>query len=840
MGSHDFSDLSHFSVDVLAELEHRGLYDPEQESWSDLTPDERRERLLDLYSRLQETFDGIHDEFTSRYDLDFDEDHEIARRIWHARSSSVLVDFDVDDDDEAGHRLLQHLQDFYLYDPEVEIWNELPVEEQHDRLESLGDLQTAATDLRTLRSELEDYLRESLPDAIISTGGPASPGADFVRLALDVLDATVAQLPNGEDREGQRRMCELVAKTLASGKPFKAGDGLPHQDAGADAVQPRQVEHLAVQAGTGIGKTFAYGVPAALTESPVVIATATKALQDQLHDDDMPRITRAVHSLTGTRPKVAVLKGRENYICCKRVDLLRGEPEAEEGPLKRLIDFAANTEAGDRADLDFEPAPEDWSEVSVSSAECLGKTNCSFGDTCFTEIARDEAAEADVIIVNHALYSLYLSKGGTLLPSHEAVIIDEAHQFVQSVQSVADIAISQTLIGPIIRLAREKCADAVIDRVNDATSELSAAILDRQKERQAVPHIELAEGKSRLALALQVLEARLVDLQSAVNEDRHRQLSFDVADASEHSMLLNLIDSVLDDFRAIGHEVCGGEAPTTGFCVHAEKQSIPAFCGIKLSVSDYVDERINDRPAVLTSATLDTRIVEQLGIAERCSYETMKSPFDYETHALLYLPKRLPALNDKFRDKSILEVVRELCASCDGGSLVLFTSWDALERIHHLLSRTRSHGVYRQGEQYTNAQLIHKLRTEPKTVVCATKTFWNGVDLPGDALHLLVIDKIPFPAYTKPPHVVLDAHLKAHGKSGFDELSVPQAARELAQGLGRLIRSTSDQGVAVVLDSRLTTADYRHRVLELVPPMKRTHDFKEAVSFLEGIGSVPC
>lgn len=648
---------------------------------------------------------------------------------------------------------------------------------------------------------------------------PDNPPDADAEEALKVLEATVDQLADGEVREGQRKMCTLVAKALAN------------------------ADHIAVQAGTGVGKSLAYGAPAGLQDQRVVISTATKALQDQLKNTDLPMITKAVRTVTSREPVVAMLKGRSNYLCRNRVERLRGLPAARLEHLRRIIHFADHTSSGDKADLDFLPDEKTWRHVSVTSTECLGKSECEFGETCFTELARRRAGEADVVVVNHALYAWGLARGGNTIPFHQAVVIDEAHEFVGYVRNVASLTISQSRLDDLARQARDKCDPEVLDELRAAGAKLTEALAGRRDDLPRVRRQELAAGESEVAVALRVAEHHVRELLAAVNSDLEQTLDLQWDDdISEHRMLRNAITSLIDDFLVVKRTAASSDAQNLVFIVQKEgRRGTPEFHGVPLSVGDFVREHLHPGVSVvLTSATLDRGLPHDLGIGDSCRHEAVESPFDYEENSLLYVPPGLPEPNREEYRERMLCLMKTLIGEAGGRTLALFTSWKALHECYDDMTGKDAGlpddiHVYRQGGELTNHDLVKRLRTDPTTVVCATMTFWQGVDIPGDGLELLILDKLPFPAPFEPMHRALAEHLEEYGGDAFKEMSLPHAAVMLAQGLGRLIRKKEDRGVAVVLDPRLALKEYRHRLLELVPPMRRTTRLDDALEFLRDL-----
>jgi ATP-dependent DNA helicase DinG len=572
----------------------------------------------------------------------------------------------------------------------------------------------------------------------------------------------------------------------------------------AEALEAR--EHLLAEAGTGTGKSLAYLVPALDSGLRVVVSTATKALQEQLLGKDVPIAAAAL----GRDVTVAVLKGRQNYVCRRALhgfELLGSElfarPEDAEG-FDSLRPWLEETKTGDRAELHFEPSDSLWGELAVGADRCLGR-RCPFHSDCFSEGARERAAHADLVIVNHALYFADLGvrqrlDGAGVLPEHDAVIFDEAHRMEETASTWLGGRVGRALLG---RLARD------LDRAcREAETPLPARELDHV-ERAAVALFDEvcpAQGRQRLRhppleLGL-ALRDRLVDLAEAL------------AGRTDE------LDAVAR--RAAGHagdvEACL-EEDELARVAWAEPDAV-AWAPVDVSVQ--LRERLwGEGPtAVLVSATMTVDddfgfIRDRLGL--RAARDVcVGSPFDFASQALLYLPTVMPAPRTPGALERIAEETAGLCRLSQGRALVLTSSYRALDAIAAHLRTRITQDVLAQGDA-PRERLLERFREQVDSVLVATATFWQGVDVPGEALSLLVIDKLPFSPPDDPLVEARCERIAAEGGDWFADYSLPSAVLQLRQGFGRLIRTRADRGVVAILDPRLRTRPYGTTFLDSLP-----------------------
>lgn len=653
-------------------------------------------------------------------------------------------------------------------------------------------------------------------------GGLRSPGVTRSAVA-DALARVVAALPGGgEARPGQVRMAEAVAEAVASGR------------------------HLVVRAGTGTGKTLGYLVPTILAGKRVVVATATRALQDQLATKDLPFLERHL----GRRFRWALLKGRANYVCVQRLAELQpatgddgpdGTPVAAprrpgRGPrpgdqlrldglaeradaeeLAAIAAWAATTRTGDRSELEVEPGEATWAAVSTTSRDCPGAARCPRGDRCFAEAARARAAEADVVVVNLHLYGLDLASGGAILPEHDVVVIDEAHVLEDVVSATTGVEIGAGRFTHLAGMLRGLLAEAgdTVTGVVDAGGVLAGALRPHRDQRLTAP---LPDG---LAGALAAVRRRVEVAQAAL-----RNIPDDAADdvSARAIRARQAATSLLDDLDAVAAPTDADVLFVTG------PDHAPVLRLAPLDVTGLLRERLwSQRTAVLTSATLPPGIGPRLGLPQRADeLLDVGSPFDYRSNGLIYCAAHLPRPTDPRWADAAIDEIGALVEAAGGRTLALFTSYKAMHRAAEVLRERLPHPIVVQGEQPKPA-LVERFAREPETCLFATTSFWQGIDVPGPSLSLVTIDRLPFP---RPDDPLLQARRERAGPGAFLAIDVPRAATMLAQGIGRLIRTATDRGAVAVLDPRLATARYGPKIVATLPPMRRTRDRAEIEAFL--------
>ncbi len=583
--------------------------------------------------------------------------------------------------------------------------------------------------------------------------------------------------------------------------------------------------HLVVQAGTGTGKSLAYLVPAISSGKQIIVATATKALQDQLFAKELPFLQEH-----GEEPfTFEVLKGRSNYLCVQRADEVEDAAQqqtldvlaerASDQELSELLEWSLETSSGDRADLRFEPSPEAWSAVSISSVECPGAGKCPRGEDCFAEAARLAASVADVVVVNTHLYGIDLAAGGAILPDHEVVILDEAHQLEDTISSTSGIEMSAGRFAALARVTRAILEDR--DLVEDLEaagirlSEVLARDVDRRIRRLTDDELVAAldTGRRRAAAVIEALK-KVPD--SAPLDTKTRKVRANQA-ATHLVADIEMIEA------AGGPDVVWVEGPA----------SRPTLRLAPLDVGEVLRERLwGEHTAVLTSATIPPHLAERLGL-DPGEFEAIDvgSPFDYEANAALYCAASLPEPRSPRYEEAMHEELCALIAAAGGRTLALFTSWRAMDAAAEALDGDLP-GVLLTQRDLPKPALIRAFQDDESSSLFATMGFWQGVDVPGPSLSLVTIDRLPFP---RPDEPLLQARRELARQDAFATVDLPRAATMLAQGAGRLIRTADDTGVVAVLDSRLASAGYRWELVNALPPMTRTKERAEVVAFLEAL-----
>ena len=598
----------------------------------------------------------------------------------------------------------------------------------------------------------------------------------------------------GETRDGQIRMAEAVAEAVALERP------------------------LVVQAGTGTGKTWAYLVGSLLDGRPrrVVIATATKALQDQLAGKDLPTVAAAK-----LRPGLtwAVLKGRSNYLCRQAAAEAAREADMPTLPgadtrgigaeVTRLLAWAETSQTGDRAELDFEPRPQAWSSVSVGSEECPGANACPSGGSCFAEAAYERAREADVIVVNLHLLGAHVASGGFVLPEHDVVIVDEAHETEDVLAGALGVTITPGRVGAVARLT----PGSAIVRHRDSLERALTPFTDKRLAKGAAGEPAVAEALADLA---QVVREERGGLRSAPPNETADQKARRERAAKALDTLASDVDTVLgagDDYVTWVESAGAANQPAL--------RVSPVDVGAELSKVLW-----SSATPILTSATIPPGIAARLGLAGAAAELDVGSPFDYRTQSLLYVP-RLPDVRNPRHEAAAHAELEFLLSAAGGRTLALFTSWRAMRAAKAALDGRLPYTLLAQ-DDLPKPALIEQFRTDLTSCLFATMGFWQGVDVPGDACSLVVIDRLPF---ARPDDPVAEARRERAGPAAFSVVDVPHAAIRLAQGAGRLIRSATDRGVVAVLDPRLAEASYRPAILGALPPMRRTRDRADVTAF---------
>jgi ATP-dependent DNA helicase DinG len=617
--------------------------------------------------------------------------------------------------------------------------------------------------------------------------------------------------------------------------------------------------HLAVQAGTGTGKSLAYLVPAmqlaASKRGPVVVSTATIALQRQLVDRDLPRLADALREPLGRTPEFAILKGRNNYLCLNK---LRNGPEDEQDSLfdaptsqlgahiKRLHQWAASTTTGDRDEIVPGVPDQAWRQVAVTARECLGPGRCPFGIQCFSERARRMAAESDVVVTNHALLAIDTLGEGGILPEHRVVIVDEAHELVDRVTSVATGELSAYAIDFAVRRTGRLADEAEIARLSEAGNALTPLLATLPGGRMDQLDQGLAATLAALRDAAVACAAQVRKIASAKDDDADpaevTAAQTALVSLEELAIVADRMITAFDQPISEREEVVWLDRPDDW----ADNTRPASLHVAPLEVGEVLAEHLfADKTVVLTSATLTlggsfTPLARQWGLdASAAGTEwagiDVGSPFAHGRSGILYVAKHLPPPSRDGLPPEYLEELWELIKAAGGRTLGLFSSMRAAKAAAAAMRESLTYPVLCQGDDST-MQLVKEFAADEPTCLFGTLSLWQGVDVPGPSLRLVVIDRIPFPRPDDPLASARTRAADARGGSGFMEVSANHAALLLAQGAGRLLRSMDDRGVVAILDPRLVTKRYGEYLRASLPPFWQTTDPQVVRGALQRLG----
>jgi ATP-dependent DNA helicase DinG len=664
--------------------------------------------------------------------------------------------------------------------------------------------------------------------------------------------ASLSQMPSptSDSQAGESPDPESpVQSLLASAVSAIGGTERSGQTVMAQAVWDAMTDgtHLAVQAGTGTGKSLAYLVPAmqlaANKRGPVIVSTATIALQRQLVDRDLPRLTDALRTPLGRTPEFAILKGRNNYLCLNK---LRNGPEDQQDSLfdaptsqlgahvKRLHQWAASTANGDRDELVPGVPDQAWRQVAVTARECLGVHRCPFGVQCYSERARKMAAGADVVVTNHALLAIDTLGEGSILPEHRVVIVDEAHELVDRVTSVASGELSAYAVDFAVRRTGRLADEGETARLSEAGNALSPLLATLPGGRMD----QLDQGLGATLAAL-----RDAAMACAVQVRKIASMKDDDADPAEVTAAQTALVSLEEVATVADRMVTAFDQPI------AEREEVvwldrpedwsdstrPASLHVApLEVGEVLAEHLfADKTVVLTSATLTlggsfAPLARQWGldasaIGNEWAGIDVGSPFTHGRSGILYVAKHLPPPSRDGLPPEYLDELWELIKAAGGRTLGLFSSMRAAKAAAAAMRESLPYPVLCQGDDST-MQLVKEFAADEPTCLFGTLSLWQGVDVPGPSLRLVVIDRIPFPRPDDPLASARTRAADARGGSGFMEVSANHAALLLAQGAGRLLRSMDDRGVVAILDPRLVTKRYGEYLRASLPPFWQTTD----------------
>jgi ATP-dependent DNA helicase DinG len=655
---------------------------------------------------------------------------------------------------------------------------------------------------------------------------PAETPADVVGL----LTMAVAGI-GGAERPGQVAMARAVERAIDTG------------------------EHLAVQAGTGTGKSLAYLVPAArhavAQEATVVVSTATIALQRQLVDRDLPRLAEAIAPALGREPIFAILKGRRNYLCLQRV---RGGPSDDDGEalfdpnavsatgrqVQRLHEWAATTHTGDRDELVPGVGEQAWRQVSVSARECLGAQRCPYGTKCFAERARDEAGHADIVVTNHALLAIDALEDFDIFPEHDVVIIDEAHDLVDRVTSVASDELSAAAVEVAARRCGRMIDEKAVTRLREAGQAAERIAADVPAGRIDVLDEALASVLESIRDAAAGCAAEFRASSAEEEPDRMAARRAAMAAVGE------VADAAGRIVRSFGPPIADRPDVVWVDRPEADEPGRVTLRVAPLQVGGLLASKLfGRRTVVLTSATLALGgsfepLARQWGLpAEQVPPDEpgespdghplgwtgvdVGSPFDHPRSGILYIARRLPPPGRDGLAGVYIDEIGELIEAAGGRTLGLFSSMRAARQAADQLRGRIAFPLLCQGDDQT-AQLVSQFAADEPTCLFGTLSLWQGVDVPGPSLRLVIIDRIPFPRPDDPLASARQRAVAARGGNGFMSVAATQAALLLAQGSGRLLRTMTDRGVVAVLDPRLSTARYAGFLRASLPPFWATTD----------------
>jgi ATP-dependent DNA helicase DinG len=621
-------------------------------------------------------------------------------------------------------------------------------------------------------------------------------------------------------------------------------------EAVANALSDRH--HLLVQAGTGTGKSLAYLVPALVHGKKVLVATATLALQRQLVERDLPRIKGALEKELGRELTFAVYKGVGNYLCLQKMNSAEADPDGEvlleigtlEKDAKRLRAWAETPGiSGDRDD-----APDVdrrvWYANSVSGRECIGKDDCAYGSQCFAVNAKAKAQTADVVVTNHTLLAIEIVDSHPILPERDAVILDEAHEFMDRTTQAVTEELTVARVERAAKMAKKhlpgKASDAfakAADNFADALNDFAADVRNDPTKAGRLPElpaqleapIRKVKEASAAVVALINADSDVIDPDSMAERARVKGATNEVQQTATKML------------KPSGHQVMWFE-PTFSTLYLAP-----------LSVSQVLRANLlTDTPVIATSATLSVgksfdAIAKSIGFVVGGSDDEdsedefeageidpanvqmldVGSPFDFAKQGALYLPKHIPEPGRDGPSKEALTELAELIDAAGGRTLALFSSWRGVEMADEYLRKVLAEleiPIITQKRGDSVGTLVERFAKEPKSILLGTISLWQGIDVPGPSCTLVAIDRIPFPRPDEPVMSARAAEADAAGGSGFMQVSLPRAALLLAQGTGRLIRSIDDRGVVAILDSRIVTKRYGSVLLNSMPPFWRTSD----------------
>ncbi|MEY4314170.1 MAG: hypothetical protein RIS93_750 [Actinomycetota bacterium] len=656
--------------------------------------------------------------------------------------------------------------------------------------------------------------------------------SEYSKKVRSALDAAVTAI-GGDPRDGQIEMAEAVANALSDR------------------------HHLLVQAGTGTGKSLAYLVPALVHGKKVLVATATLALQRQLIERDLPKVKAALDKELKRDISFAIYKGVGNYVCLQKMNNAPDDPESQavleisslESDAKRLRAWAQS--AGATGDRDDAPDVDRrvWAANSVSGRECMGADECPSGSKCFAALAKAKAQTADIVVTNHTLLAIEIVDSHPILPERDAIILDEAHEFMDRTTQAVTEELTAARVSRAANMARKHMPGKATDAFSKAAEKFAAAINDYADDLKADPAKagRLDKLPSQLQAPLRAVKEAVTAINALIAADAEIIDPNTMAERARVKGALNEINQTCTKLLKPGQTHVLWFEPTYSTLYLAP-----------LAVSDVLrGNLLTQTPVIATSATLTVgksfdAIAKNIGfvIAGKNDEENgdveskdeddkammdpanlqildVGSPFDFANQGMLYLPKDLPEPGRDGPSKQAMTELGELIEAAGGRTLALFSSWRGVEaadeHLRDVLAELKIPIItQRRGDAV--GPLVEKFAKDERSILLGTISLWQGIDVPGAACTLVVIDRIPFPRPDEPVLAARAAEADAAGGSGFMQISLPRAALLLAQGTGRLIRSLDDRGVVAILDSRIVNKRYGSILLNSMPPFWRTHD----------------
>jgi len=669
--------------------------------------------------------------------------------------------------------------------------------------------------------------------------------SEYSKKVRSALDAAVTAI-GGDPRDGQIEMAEAVANALSDR------------------------HHLLVQAGTGTGKSLAYLVPALVHGKKVLVATATLALQRQLIERDLPKVKAALDKELKRDISFAIYKGVGNYVCLQKMNNAPDDPESQavleisslESDAKRLRAWAQS--AGASGDRDDAPDVDRrvWAANSVSGRECMGADECPSGSKCFAALAKGKAQTADIVVTNHTLLAIEIVDSHPILPERDAIILDEAHEFMDRTTQAVTEELTAARVSRAANMARKHMPGKATDAFSKAAEKFAAAINDYADDLKADPAKagRLDKLPSQLEAPLRAVKEAVTAINALIAADAEIIDPNTMAERARVKGALNEINQTCTKLLKPGHTHVLWFEPTYSTLYLAP-----------LAVSDVLrGNLLTQTPVIATSATLtvgksfdaiaknigfviagkndeenddaESKDEDDKGMMDPANLQILDvgSPFDFANQGMLYLPKDLPEPGRDGPSKEVLTELGELIEAAGGRTLALFSSWRGVEaadeHLRDVLAELKIPIItQRRGDAV--GPLVEKFAKDERSILLGTISLWQGIDVPGAACTLVVIDRIPFPRPDEPVLAARAAEADAAGGSGFMQISLPRAALLLAQGTGRLIRSLDDRGVVAILDSRIVNKRYGSILLNSMPPFWRTHDgevIRDALRRLDG------